>query len=331
MFKVNILANENALFSTVFGPFDLLIQAGVFWNMVIGKEATPYFEVCISSIDGKEITGLCGAKIRPHCKIQNDDQYDLIIIPSEGMNIKPSSKSFQNRVDYLKKMHDKGAVIASICTGAFLVAATGLLNNKVATTHWAAAREFTQLFPEVKLNTDLLVADNHEIITAGGVSADQDLCMQLIARFCGHDVAIQTARCTLVDLSPREQTRFKTFVVEKSHRDQNILKCQTYIENHLGEEISIAKLSVKFSISQRTLNRRFKQATSHSVISYVQQLRVEKAKYILERKNIPFDELAHDLGYENVSFFRKLFKQHVGLTPKDYRRGFFRSNHKLHE
>jgi len=326
MFKVTILANENALFSTVFGPFDMLIQAGVFWNMILGKEATPYFDVYISSVDGKEITGLSGAKIRPHCKIQSDDQYDLVIVPSEGMNINPQSQSFQSRVDYLKKMHDNGTVIASVCTGAFLVAATGLLDNKVATTHWAAAREFKRLFPKVKLNTDLLVADNHEIITAGGVSADQDLCMQLISRFCGHDVAIQTARCTLVDLSAREQTQFKTFVVEKNHDDQEILKCQTYIENNLGENISISKLSEKFSISQRTLNRRFKQATSHSVISYVQQLRVEKAKFILERENISFDQLAHDLGYENASFFRKLFKQHVGLSPKDYRRGFFLSS-----
>jgi len=328
MFKVSILASENALFSTVFGPFDMLIQAGVFWNMILGKEATPYFDVCISSVDGKEITGLRGAKIRPHCKIHSDDQYDLVIIPSEGMNINPHSQSFQKRVDYLKTMHDKGTVVASVCTGAFLVAATGLLNNKVATTHWAAAQEFMQLFPEVKLNTDLLVVDNHEIITAGGVSADQDLCMRLIARFCGHDVAIQTARCTLVDLSTREQAQFKTFVVEKNHGDQGILKCQLYIEKNIGKEISVAKLSEKFTISLRTLNRRFKQATRHSVISYIQQLRVEKAKYILERKNISFDEIAHDLGYENVSFFRKLFKQHVGLTPKDYRRGFFQAKEK---
>ena len=114
MFKVNILANENALFSTVFGPFDMLIQAGVFWNMIIGKEATPYFEVCISSIDGKEITGLSGAKIRPHCKIQNNDQYDLVIVPSEGMNINNNNISFQKRVDYLKSMHCKGAITASV-------------------------------------------------------------------------------------------------------------------------------------------------------------------------------------------------------------------------
>jgi len=222
-------------------------------------------------------------------------------------------------------MHDKGAVIASVCTGAFLVAATGLLHDKVATTHWAMAQEFTRLFPKVKLNTDLLIADNGEIITAAGVSADQDLSMHIIARFCGQEIALQTARCTLVDLSVRDQTQFKTFVVEKNHGDEEILKCQSYIEDHLSKEILVAQLAEKFAMVPRTLNRRFRHATSHSVISYVQQLKVEKAKYILERENISFDEVAHSLGYENVSFFRRLFKKNVGLSPKEYRRAFFLS------
>jgi len=325
MVKVNILVSENALFSTVFVPFDMLIQAGVFWNAIFSQQATPYFDVSISSVDGKEITGLSGARIKPHHTITNDDQYDLVIVPSEGMNINSNSRSFQQRVDYLKRMHDKGAVVASVCTGAFLVAATGLLHNKIATTHWAMAQEFTSLFPEVKLNTDLLIADNNEIVTAAGVSADQDLSMHIITRFCGQEVALQTARCTLVDLSIRDQTQFKTFVVEKNHSDQEILKCQMYIEDHLDKEISVALLSEKFAMGPRTLNRRFKQATSHSVISYVQQLKVEKAKYILERESISFDEVAHSLGYENVSFFRRLFKKNVGLSPKEYRRAFYRN------
>ena len=115
------------------------------------------------------------------------------------------------------------------------------------------------------------------------------------------------------------------FIVEKQHGDQEILKCQAFIEKHLDEEISVAQLAEKFAIGKRTLNRRFRQATNHSVISYVQKLRIEQAKHILERKSISFDQLAHSLGYENVSFFRKLFKQHVGLTPKEYRRAFFRN------
>lgn len=325
MYNVNILVSENGILSTVFGPFDMLIQAGVFWNMLIDKKATPYFNVQIVSTDGKEIEGLGGAKIQPHNKIGHDDQFDLIIVPSEGMNIQPNNPSFIQRTEYIKAMHKKGAVIASICTGAFLVAATGLLDNKRATTHWALAKEFKSLFPKVELNTNLLIVDNHKIITSGGVNADMDLSMHIIANFCGQEVALQTARCTLVDLTLRQQTPYKTFITEKKHGDEDILKCQNYIEKHHCQEITLESLSEKFHLSKRTLSRRFKQATSFTVISYIQQFRVEKAKFTLERENISFDELSYSLGYENVSFFRRLFKQYVGITPSEYRRAFFRS------
>jgi len=326
MYKVNILASDQGLFSTVFGPFEMLIQAGVFWNALVGKPANPYFDVNITSVDGIEINGLNGSKIQPHRKINNSDQYDLIIVPSEGININPESTAFSQRVDYLKNMHNKGAVIASICTGAFLLASTGLLKNKVATTHWALEYEFKRLFPEVDLNTNLLIADNDKVITAGGVSADQDLSMHLISRYCGQEVALQTARCTLTNVSTREQSPFKSFIINKNHGDQQIVACQTYIEKHLNDNFSVSELSEKFSMVTRTLNRRFKQATGYTVVNYIQQLKVEKAKQILEREKVSFDEIAHRLGYENVSYCRRLFKQYVGLSPKEYRQAFYRNS-----
>lgn len=322
MYKVNIIANENALFSTIFGPFDMLLQAGVFWNAIMGKPAEPYFELTISSIDGLEIKGMAGAKIQPHCKFENHDHYDLVIVPSEGMGIDPLSESFIKRVAYIKHMHNKGAVIASVCSGAFLVAATGLLDNKSATTHWALAKQFQQYFPLVELDTDLLIAENSNIVTAAGVSADQDLSIHLITRFCGQDVALQSARCTLVDMSAKQQAPFKSFVLDKKHGDENVLVCQQYIENNLQQNLSIDLLAEHINIGKRTLNRRFKLATGESVIHYIQQLRVEKAKHILERERTSFDDIANSLGYENVSFFRRLFKQWVGVTPKEYRRLF---------
>ncbi len=324
MYKVNILAHENALFSTIFGPYDMLIQAGVFWNALNKLEPNPYFDVNVSSVDGDEICGMAGARIRPHKSIDEADQYDIIIIPSEGMNINPNCESFLKRSEYVNRMHAKGAVIASICTGAFLVASTGLLDSKTATTHWALAQDFKSHYPDVDLNTDLLIADNDQVITAGGVSADQDLCMHLITRFCGHEIAIQTARCTLVNRTTRQQTQYKSFAVEKNHGFEDILECQNFIEKNLNQDMSLASIASALSIGQRTLSRRFKQATGHSLVNYIQQLRVERAKYILERENTSFDDIAHGLGYENVSFFRRLFKQFVGITPKEYKRAFYR-------
>jgi transcriptional regulator GlxA family with amidase domain len=322
VYRVNIIANENALFSTIFGPFDILLQAGVFWNAIMGKPADPYFELSISSIDGLEIKGMAGVRIQPHCAFKDDDEYDLVIVPSEGMNISPQSDSFNKRVAYIKRMHNKGAVIASVCTGAFLVAATGLLDNKTATTHWALAKQFRQYFPLVELNTDLMIVEDANLITAGGVSADQDLSLHLITRFCGQEVALQSARCTLVDMSARQQAPFKSFVLEKKHGDPKVLVCQQYIENNLHKNLSIDLLAEHINMGKRTLNRRFKIATGESVIHYIQQLKVEKAKFILERNSSSFDDIANTLGYENVSFFRRLFKQWVGVTPKEYRRLF---------
>jgi transcriptional regulator GlxA family with amidase domain len=325
MYKVNILTSENALFSTVFGPYDMFLQAGVFWNAINEKALTPFFEVHISSIDGGDICGMAGAKITPHKKADKEDQYDIVLIPSEGMNVDPDSESFIKRVEYINLMHSKGAVIASICTGAFLIAATGLLNNKTATTHWAFEQLFKRYYPEIEIKTDLLIADNDQIITAGGVTADQDLSMHIISRFCGHEIALQTARCTLIDRTTREQKPYRTFAVEKNHGDDNILNCQNYIDKNLSGDISIQELSKILSMSERTLVRRFKAATGHSLVNYIQQLRIEKSKYILERNNISFDEIAHNVGYENVSFFRRLFKKNVGITPKEYKRMFFKS------
>lgn len=322
MIKTNILTSEETLLSTVFGPYDMLIQAGMFWNTLVGEPLTPKFEVSITNLSGQEICGLAGARIQPHRAIEANDDFDLIIIPSEGVNIQPDSDSFRQRAAYVKAMHEKGAVVASVCTGAFLLAATGLLDGKEATTHWALASQFNALYPNIKLNTDLLIADSGSVVTAGGISADQDLSMHLISRFCGQETALQTARCTLVNPNQRSQSPFKTFIVNTQHGDETILKCQQLIEEQLGSEITVSSLSDLLAMGTRTLNRRFKQATGHSVIHYIQMSRVERAKHILEREVRSFDSIANELGYDNVSFFRRLFKKQVGLSPKEYRRIF---------
>ena len=324
MVKVNIIVSNNALFSTVFGPFDMFLQAGVFWNMLIGQQPEPRFQTVISSVDGKPLQGLGNIQVIPNQTLNDDDEFDLIIIPSEGMNIQVDHPDFQRRVSYLNTMHEKGATIASICTGAFVLAATGLLDGKVATTHWALSGLFSSMFPKVELNTDLLVVDNDDVLTAGGVAADQDLCMHLISRMCGQEIALQTARCTLVDLSHRDQAPFNTFLIEKQHGDTEVLSCQHLIETNLNKEMSVEYLAEQVHLTRRTLDRRFKKATGYSITSYVQRYRVEKAKHVLERNKTSFDELAFSLGYENVSYFRRLFKKYVGISPKEYRRRFYR-------
>lgn len=324
MYKVNILASDNSLFSTVFGSFDMLMQAGVFWNIIHGNPPAQLFSVQITSSGEDILNGIGDTKIIPHRPISQNDEFDLIIIPSEGMNIQVNSPSFVRRTDYILSMHNKGAKIASICTGAFVLAATGLLDGKVATTHWAMGPLFKSLFPKVDLDTTLLIVDNEDILTSGGVSADQDLCMHLISKMCGREIALQTSRCTLVESTSRKQSPFRSFVINKQHGDSEVLTCQRLIETMLTKDISVDYLAKQVSLSRRTFDRRFKIATGYSANQYMQQLKVEKAKYILERERTSFDHLTFRLGYENTSYFRRLFKKFVGVSPKEYRRLFYR-------
>ncbi len=320
--KANIMTGEHTLLSTVFGPYEMLLQAGVFWNALAGEPADQKFDVRISGSGNGQVSGLAGATAAVHCEINLNDRFDLVLVPSEGMVIHPESESFKRRVDYLKTMHDRGSVIASVCTGAFLVAAAGLLDDKPATTHWALETQFSSWYPKVKLNTELIIADNQSVVTSGGVNADQDLSMHLIKKFCGQETLLQTARCNLVNPIQRSQAPYKAFFVKKNHGDEAILQCQNLIESQISSDLGVSFLAQQLSIGTRTLNRRFKEATGYSVNNYIQMLRVERAKQELERKNISFEVIANELGYENVSFFRRLFKKVVGISPKEYRKMF---------
>ncbi len=320
--KVNILLSENALYSTVFNIYDMLSQAGVFWNYLIGEKPEPKFKVTISSIDKEAVTNTTKATILPHRKISNRDRFDIIIVPSEGMSIDLDTESFIQRSKYLKRMHDRGAMIASVCTGAFLLAKAGLLDGKIATTHWAIEKNFKKNFPHVKLDTNLILADAGQVITSGGVSADSDLAMELIKRYYGKEMAYQSAKCTLVSLEQRTQKQYKTYIFEQDHDDKEVLRCQNYIKKNINSELSVKHIAEKFSFSERNLNRRFNTAAGMSVLRYIQYIKIEEAKLMIMREECSFDEISFRLGYENTSFFRKLFKNIVGLTPKEYEKNF---------
>lgn len=322
MFKVVILGSNNATYSSIMGPMDMFLQAGVFWNGIMGEDITPQFSVTLVSLDGKALKNHSGVTVTPHCSMHNIEKADIVIIPSEGFNFEVEDKDFQQRVEWVRKMYDKGAMVASSCTGAFLLAETGLLNNKSATTHWGLSKMFKNNYPNVELREDLIVVDEGRVFTAGGVTADLNLSIYIINKLCGREVAMQTSRCTLVDLNKTHQSPHISFILEKNHGDVDILESQNYIEKNFQKNLSIPFLSKKLSMSERNYNRRFKEATSETAINYIQKLRVEKAKKLLESRRISFDEISYKVGYENTSYFRKLFKKTTGLSPNEYKKKF---------
>ncbi len=323
MKKVTILAAEHCLFSSVGGPMDIFLQAGILWNGILGKELSPLFEVKIVTMDGKPVMATNQIPIVPHSSAHDVEETDLILIPSQGLHFKSRDPAFWERIEWLKMWYERGADLASVCTGTFTLAATGLLNGKTATTHWGMAQAFQTLYPEIDLRIDLMVTDEGRLFCGGGVTADLNLSLYLINKYCGREVALQSSRCTLVDLDRLTQLPFTIFIPEKNHLDEEILAIQHWIETHYQQSISIEILARKAAMSPRNFNRRFKAATGITAVKYLQQIRIEAAKKELEDGTRSFDEISFHVGYENVSFFRRIFKQTTGLSPAAYRKKFW--------
>ncbi|USG60081.1 helix-turn-helix domain-containing protein [Sneathiella marina] len=322
MKNVAILAAENSVLSTIASPMDMFLQAGVLWNVTMGKMPSPLFNAKIVTSDGKPVNAVSNVPIIPACSMHDMEDPDLVIIPSQGFFFDPREKSHGDRINWLKHCYEKGSDLASVCGGAFTLASTGLLDGKTATTHWGLAAKFKRSFPNVNLRTDLLVTDEGRLFCGGGISADLNLSLYLIRKYCGREVALQSSRCTLVDLDSVYQSPFSVFSPEKNHSDIKILNAQEWMENNYRNDINVQMLANEADMSVRQFNRRFKAATNETVTKYHQLIRVEAAKTNLVNTSLSFEEISMNSGYENISFFRRVFKQNTSVTPAEYRRRF---------
>jgi len=322
MKKVVILAAENCVLSTVASPMDMFLQVGTLWNLTMGEHPEPKFEVKIATSDGQAVMALNQVPVVPHCSMHDITDVDLVIIPSQSFFLDAQSEAHVERVEWLKMMHQKGTDLASICTGAFTLASTGLLDGRSATTHWGMAKQFRKTFPSVDLRTDLMVTDEGRLFCGGGVTADLNLSLYLIKKYCGREIALQSARCMLVDLDRISQAPFAVFNPEKNHSDSEILKTQEWIEENYRNSVNLEVLAEKIGMSLRQFNRRFKSATGETGIKYLQLVRVEAAKTDLIYTNRSFEEISQNVGYENVSFFRRVFMSSTSVTPAVYRQKF---------
>jgi len=212
--------------------------------------------------------------------------------------------------------------VASICTGVFLLAETGLLDGKSATLHWGFTQMFRKRYPRVNLDQDQMFIDHGRLYCSAGVNAGMDLSLYLVEKFCGRQYAVESAKTMVLDLGRELQTPYRRFLFAKDHGDPSIIKAQKWIEQHHTQSIDYDRLARKFRMSRRSLERRFKQATGVTPLGYLQQLRVETAKRQLEEGTQTFNEITYQVGYEDISFFRKVFVRLTGLRPKEYQQWF---------
>lgn len=244
----------------------------------------------------------------------------VIVPPKLGDPIDPHRVA--STVTWLQGVHANGGILASVCAGTFVLAETGLLNQRTVTAHWALAESFEARFPDIGVDTDQLLIDDVDIITSSGLMSWTDLGLRLVERFLGPNVMLQTAQVLLIDVPGREQRYYSMFAPRLAHGDTAILKVQHWLQTVEGKDVSLAQLAVLANLEERTFLRRFQKATGMTSSEYCQQLRVSKARSALQLGHLSVERVAWAVGYSDPSAFRKVFTRIVGLSPSEYRSRF---------
>lgn len=252
-------------------------------------------------------------------EVQHITETDLIIIPAFDGEMDFHSDENKLLTSWIIQQYSRGAEIASLCVGAFLLASTGLLNGRSCSTHWRVAEEFIRKFPEVNLVTEKLITDEGGIYTSGGAFSSANLILYLIEKYAGREAAIFCAKNFQVDLDRYSQSPFIIFEGQKGHEEEQVRKAQEFIEKNYQEKITVEQLTSIAALSRRSLERRFKKATSNTVVQYIQRVKIEAAKKHFEASPKNINEVMYEVGYADTKSFRMVFREITGLTPVEYR------------
>lgn len=286
------------------------------------SQSTQLFQIETASLDGQSVPCTGGVSLTPMKALDDIKTTDLIIVPGFMFNILPVLHTLQPISAWLQKKAGQGAQVASICTGAFVVAEAGLLDGRQATTHWMFLRQFQRRYPQVIIKDDYTVTDDQGFYCSGGASSAIDLLIYLIRCFGSPELASECSRKLLVDTSRRTQTPYVQYNFKRNHEDQDILQVQEWLEHNYHQDIVFDDVAALFNFGVRNFIRRFKNATGDTPNQYLQNLRIEQAKHLLETTKTNFEQITYQIGYEDSNSFRRLFKSRVGVGPTDYRRKF---------
>ena len=322
MIDVTVLFLDQTFSSTATGPMEVFRHAGTLWNSFTGMRQCPQFRVTTASTDGRAVTCDGPIHIQPAAALTGIRKTDLIFIPSTGISVDDVVERNAPVVPWLKRWHKRGAAIASVCSGVGLVAAAGLLDGKRATTHWSLAERFREKYPKVRWMPELMVTEDHGFYCGGGVNASLDLSLYLVERFCGHDVAMQSAKALLIEMPRAWQAGFAIVPLKTKHSDETISVAQEWLHQNFHHTFPLEAPARRVGMSLRNFVRRFKQATGDNPLTYLQKLRVAAAKRLLEGDHRTMQEISDAVGYQDVAYFRGLFQRHTGVSPSAYRRRF---------
>lgn len=316
MKHISILVPKGAILGSLEGSRQLLTQVNQFFK---ARGAEPIFAVELVGLTSE--TPLCGGLFmaRPEKTIKDIERTDLIIIPAVDGDINIAIEANKEFFPWIVKQYNQGAEVASLCLGAFLLASTGLLNGKRCATHWMAENAFRKLFPDVTLVTEKVITDEHGLYSSGGAFSYLNLILYLIEKFAGREISVLAAKVFAIEIAREDQLSFIIFQGQKDHDDEQIRKAQEFIEANFKEKITVDQLAMRFAIGRRNLERRFKKATSNTVVEYIQRVKMEAAKINLESSRENVNEVMYKVGYTDTKAFRNTFKRITGLSPLAYR------------
>ncbi|WER50089.1 helix-turn-helix domain-containing protein [Cupriavidus sp. WKF15] len=336
MTTIRIWVYDGILASGVAGPIDVFNAV----NHLSGHRSTreggrsPKFSWRVESIDGQPVKAASGQIIPVDGKIDGRKRAEAILLTAPFV---PDMDAFLAREDLLntlrsaiRSQHKAGAVVAAYCTGNYLLAEAGLLDGRVATTHWEKSADFARRYPRVRLRVQEVLTMQDRIISSGAVTSYLNLAVRLVEIFAGEKLAAMTAKTLLIDTNRTAQASYAKLIGEHGHADSLVARAQEHMEATLEDGLLLSELAAYLAVSERTLSRRFKQAVGVSPLAYLQNLRIEVAKALLESRPIGVDLVSQRVGYGDVSTFRQLFKRKTGLSPREYQLRFARTSSPVH-
>lgn len=321
MKQITILVPNGAILGSIEGPRQVLTESNKYLQ-AIGR--APLFNVQLAGLTKETLAHGGRYTIYSDAIAMEIEKTDLIIIPALDGDLVQLLEINRDLIPWIVKQYQQGAEVASLCVGAFLLASTGLVTGKNCATHWLAAHDFRRMFPEVNLLEDKIITDEMGIYSSGGAFSYLNLILYLIEKYAGRDVAIFCAKAFQIDFERRSQSPFTIFNGQKEHEDEPILQVQEFIETNVEERMNVDQLAVMFALGRRNLERRFKKATSNTVVEYIQRVKVEAAKKTLESSRKSVNEVMYDVGYSDTKSFRTIFKKITGLSPLEYRNKYNR-------
>lgn len=316
MKNVSILVPETAIIEAVADPLYMFKAVNQFLQAA-GKKAL--FNVQLVGLT-KEVK-LHGSLFTVHIDklLKEVKKTDLIFVPAISGDIPTALQLNKKSIPWIVDQHKKGAEVASLCIGAFLLAATGLLDGKKCSTHWNAANEFRMMFPNVELVDGSIITEDNGVYSSGGANSYWSLLLHLVEKYTDRETAILASKYFAVDIDRNSQAAFAMFQGQKEHADEAIKEAQEYIEKNIDNRIAVDELADMVALGRRSFERRFKQATNNSVLEYIQRVKIESAKRSFENSRKNINEVMYNVGYTDTKAFRTVFKKVTGLTPVEYR------------